>query len=420
MARLLLLLAILIVSAGLIGPQASAAVHFYRGRSEMNRFRSEEALAHFEAALRVWPDDETSHIFASRAARRLGRFDLAEMHLLRCRELQSVPSLQLTLEWAYLRAAEGELLDVESYLYDQLRLHPELTPLIWEALIQGYSRVYRTTDALKCLNQWLERDGNNIQALVLLGNLHLDVHAFALAASDYEKAMALDSRRHDVRRSLAISLMNIGHYEDSLRHWEILHQSAGEDPDTLARMAQCHLRCNHVEATLALVKHILEIQPGFGPALRTRGQLELSEERPAEAEIWFRKAVEAMPYDYVSHYGLYESLRDQRKETEKLGQEEHMRQLLNRLERIGEITSHEIALHPRDANLQLELAKLFLSVGRPEDGQFWLHNALKLDPQLRDAYLELAEFYHQQGNQAQEDAYRAQANALPEKESKGK
>jgi tetratricopeptide (TPR) repeat protein len=410
-----LVLAILVVAAGLIGPQASAAIHFNRGRSELNRYRSEEALTHFEAALQVWPNDEASRLFASRAARRLGRFDVAEMHLQRCQELRSTPSFQLTMEWAYLRAAEGDLLEVESYLYDQLRLHPDLTALIWEALIQGYSRVYRTTDALKCLNQWLERDGNNIQALVLLGNLHFDAYLYSLAVTDYGRALELDNQRHDVRRRLAISLMNIGHYEDSLRHWEVLQQSVGDDPDNLARLAQCHLRCNHVEATLTLLKQILEIQPGFGPALRTRGQLELSEERPAEAEVWFRKAIEAMPFDYLSHYGLYESLRDQRKEPEKLIEEELMRQLLNRLERIGQITSREIPPHPRDAKLQLELAKLFVAVGRLEDGQFWLLNALKLDPQLRDAYLELANLYHQEGNSEQEEACRAQARGLPEK-----
>ena len=419
-ARLLLVLAVLVVISGLIGPQVSAAIHFYRGKSELNRYHSEEALRHFETVLRVWPDDEASRLFASRAARRLGRFDVAEMHLQHCRQPRSAASLALTLEWAYLRAAQGDLQDVESYLYDQLRIHPDLASPIWEALIQGYSRVYRVTDALKCLKQWLERDGNDTQALFLMGNLHEDVHAYALAVADYEKALGLDSRRNDVRRHLAVCLMNIGHYEDSLKHWEVLRQSVGDDPDDLARMAQCHLRSNHVQATLNLIDHILEIQPGFGLALRTRGQLELSEDRAAAAEVWFRKAVEAMPYDYVSHYGLYESLRNQRKEAEQLAEEERMRRLLNRLERIGEITTREMALHPRDAKLHLELAKLFLSVGRQGDGEFWLLSALKLDPQLRDAYLALADLYHQQGNSELEDAYRARADGLPDNESGAK
>jgi tetratricopeptide (TPR) repeat protein len=334
------------------------------------------------------------------------------MHLQRCSELRPSPTPQLTLEWACLRAAEGDLLEVESYLYDQLHLHPELTFLIWEALAEGYTRTWRTTDALKCLNQWLERDAQNVQALAMMGNLAHNIHSDGLAVTNYEKALALDGERWDVRRRLAVSLMSIGRYEQALRHFEVLHQRLGDDPDILVRLAQCHQRCNHVQATLTLLEHLLELRPGYGPALRTRAQLELSEERWAEAEIWFRQAIEAMPYDYVSHYGLSESLRNQNKEAEMHVENEQMRQLLNRLERIGEITSREIASRPRDDRLQLELAKLLISVGSDEDGLFWLLNVLKLNPQSREAYLALADLYHQQGKPEQEETCRAQALAL--------
>jgi tetratricopeptide (TPR) repeat protein len=408
------------LSAALLVPQAFSAVHFFRGQSELRRYHSDAALAHFEAALRVWPHHEQSRLLASRSARRLGQFDVAAMHLQRCQDANASPSPELTMEWSCLRATEGDLVDVESYLYDQLRANPQYTLLIWEALAEGYIRACRTADALKCLNQWLERDGNNVQALILMGNLHQDVHAHALAADNFAKALALDDERDDARRRLAVSLMAIGRYQDALQHLEILQQRLGDNPDVLVREAHCHDNCDHAETALVLLDKVLVVHPGYGPALRTRGQLELARQRPEEAEVWLRQAIAAMPYDYASHYALFNSLRAQNKTAEKLVQEEHMRQLKDRLERISEITSREISLRPRDAALQLELGKLLLSVGRKGEGYFWLRNAEKIDPQSRTVCLALADFYHDAGDAEQETIYRERALALPDDEPKSK
>src|SRR5262249_1797860 len=116
LARRMLWLAILGVVLALVAPQAIAAYHFRRGEAELGRYHSEEALAHFEAALRTWPDDEECRLWASRAARRLGRYDVAEAHLQHGQDRRPSQSPQLTFEWSCLRASQGDLLDVESYL----------------------------------------------------------------------------------------------------------------------------------------------------------------------------------------------------------------------------------------------------------------------------------------------------------------
>jgi len=420
LARNLLVLAILGVGAALIGPYSLAKYHFYRGRSQLQRYHSQAALAHFEAVLRVWPDDENCRLLASRAARRLGRFDEAANHLRHCQDSRRPPTPQLTLEWSCLRATEGDLLEVESYLFEQQRAQPELAALIWEALAEGYIRACRSTDALKCLNQWLERDSNNVQALFLLGNLHQSVGAHALAVNDYLRVLALAAERDDARRRLAMNSMSLGRYQDALSHWANLQERFDNDPDIPVRAAHCHDRCNRTEIALGLLERALALRPGYGPALRTRGQLELARERPAEAEVWLRQAVQEMPYDYASHYALFDSLRAQNKEAEKLLQEQHMREIKDRLERIGEIMSREISLHPRDVVLQLELASLLLSVNRKEEGLFWLLNAEKLNPRSRSVYLALAAYYREEGKSEQEEICREQALSLPDDQPKPK
>jgi Tfp pilus assembly protein PilF len=162
----------------------------------------------------------------------------------------------------------------------------------------------------------------------------------------------------------------------------------------------------------------LASQPDYGPALRTRGQLELYQDRPAEAEIWLRKALAVNPYDYRSHFVLHQSLEFQHKDQEARAEKEQMQLLLDRLERIGAITSKEMAQHPRDAALHLELGKLFLSVGRKEEGVAWLQSALKLNAQLHDAHLALAEYYRSEGNSEEEEYHRRMAGSVEGRSSR--
>ena len=50
----------------------------------------------------------------------------------------------MLLEWALLKAVQGNLLEVEEFLVERARKDPAVAPLVWEALAEGDVRMYRT------------------------------------------------------------------------------------------------------------------------------------------------------------------------------------------------------------------------------------------------------------------------------------
>src|SRR6266542_7144163 len=110
--RPLLLLTVLGVLGGAVavgGPHLWALYHFRAGRADLEHYRAEEALAHFNNCLKVWPDSADAHLLASRAARRADDYEAADQHLRECQRLRGGPSDDTAFEWALLRASAGDL-----------------------------------------------------------------------------------------------------------------------------------------------------------------------------------------------------------------------------------------------------------------------------------------------------------------------
>src|SRR5438876_298184 len=70
MRRLLLVLLGLVV-VGALATQAFAWYHLRAGRAALERYQTAEARRHLDACLRVWSGNETAHLLAARAARRV-------------------------------------------------------------------------------------------------------------------------------------------------------------------------------------------------------------------------------------------------------------------------------------------------------------------------------------------------------------
>jgi tetratricopeptide (TPR) repeat protein len=409
---------VLIVAIWQLAPPAQALWHFRRGQVAFARYRNQEALRHLERALKTWPDDEETRILAARAARRTGQFDQAEQHLRYCQRLRPSPSPDLVLEWSMFRAASGDMLEVEAYLFEQTQKRPDMVKLIWEALAEGYLLTYRIDDALRMLDGWLAQEPQNLAALALRGRLFQVVNSHAKAAQDFRTGVEIDAQQDELRRRLAVSLMEIGRYDEALDHWQYLAQHIGRDPGILVNMARCEERTNNSDAALGLLAEVLSQYPDNGLALRTRGQLELARDHPAEAEDWLRKAVAAMPFDYRTHYALHASLEMQHRSEPAKAELETMQNLKDRLERMGHIISHEMSENPRSSDLHLELGKQLISVGRKEEGTTWLLSAVKLDPENLGAHTALADLYREAGNIEQEEYHREQARMIREKKAK--
>jgi tetratricopeptide (TPR) repeat protein len=401
---ILLILALLGGALWLGGPHLWAWYHFRAAQSALERYHSEEALAHLKACLTVWPASAPTHLLACRAARRTGDFEEAKRHLQECRQLEGDLSNESTLEGALLDAAMGDLGKVEVYLEDWAEKHPAQAPLIWEALAEGALRMYRIRDALSYLDLWLRAQPENVQALFVRGNVWRHVRSLGKAAPDYRRVVELDPQRRDARRWLAYCLIEIGQFDEAITHLDVLRRHDPDDPDLLVRLARCRSKLGQMEPARQILSVVLANHPDHGLALRTRGQLALMERKPAEAEDWLRQAVRVRPHDYESHYALFLALVRQGKKTAAKAQSKTTEDLKKRLERLGEIQSREMSMRPHDPALHCELGTLLLRVGYPEVGLGWLHSALNQDSHYRAAHTALADYYAAHGN-AEKAAY---------------
>jgi len=384
--------------------------HFIAGQRAMARFESEPARAHFQQCLRIWPHNSDALLLMARAERRLGQFAQAQQHLDQCREHADPEIAQgAAFEWALLRAAAGDLGPVEQSLQTRILKRPDEAPLIWEALAEGYRRTYRMPEALNSLDTWLHFEPENVQAHFLRGEVHRQVGAINRARENYSKVVELDPRHDTARGHLARCLVEVGRYQDAMQHLEVLLQKSPEETELLTLKARSEYDLGRRDDAVRLLDEVVGKHPDYGPALRERGRVALAAEQFADAERWYRQALETMPFNYEVNWGLQQALRGLGQTAKAEEQLAVAQQLKDRIERIHEIRTHEMTLHPRDAALHAELGELLALTGQREMAEYWLLSALQLDPKLPQAHAALARLYDEQGNAAAAELHRQQA-----------
>jgi len=273
--------------------------------------------------------------------------------------------------------------------------------------------MYRVLDGLTLLQQWLDDQPNEVQALNLRGNLYWQISAMGKAADDYRRVAELDPRRREARERLGIGLLETGRYDEALKDLQQVRQWKPDDADLEVQIARCHERIGRPQQAEEILDAVFAKHPDYGPALRLRGQMLLQAGRPADAENWLRRAVNAVPDDYQASWSLYQAFEKQNKTAEAKDQLAFAEDLKDRGVRLGEITTREMTARPRDPALRCELGGLLLKKGLNELGERWLLSALTLDPHYRPAHAALAEYYRKQGDADKADAHRREAQTSP-------
>jgi tetratricopeptide (TPR) repeat protein len=413
--RLAVLLALLAASVAVCvvgGTHLRAWYHLHAARHALERYHNEEARRHLQVCLRSWPKDATTRLLAARAARRTEDFEEAQRQLEECQRLDP-RSEAAVLEWALLQAHKGRLDLAERYL---CRLvdegHPD-TPLVLEALAQGYLRMYRLSNVLSCVEHWLGLQPDSVPALLCRGRAWERVHDYGKAVEDYRRVIQRDAELDEARLRLANALIegdSEDRYEEATIHLEHLYGRRPADPEVLVRLASCRANLNRTEEALRLLEGLLAERPDYEPALCGRGRLLLEQGRVAEAEPWLRRAVITLPYDHMANYALYRCLMQQPgKEAEAAVLRDRLNDLERDLTRLKAISNQEMSLRPRDPALHCELGAIMLRIGQDEYGERWLLSALQCDLRYRPAHAALADYYQRKGEGTKAARHRALA-----------
>jgi tetratricopeptide (TPR) repeat protein len=386
---------VLLALVALGGRYAWGWHHYLAAQAALAEHRNPAARNHVGKSLVVWPESAELLLMAARAERRAAAFDRAETFLDRCRRADDPAwADQVALEWALLRASMGDLRTVEQPLQARLLGSPAEAPLIWEALAEGYRRNFRMPEALRTLDTWIHFEPENAHVYFLRGEVHRQVGALSRAATEYRRVLELEPEHAEARRRLASALVQVGRYQEAADHLEQLRRASGDDPELGTLLARSKFDSGEREEAVQILDEVLRKHPTDGGALRERGRIALAAADFAAAERLHRQAVDALPHDYESHWGLYRSLQALGKLEEAKEQLVTAQRIKDASERIHEIQTHQMTLRPHDAALHAELGELLVQLGQEEGGEKWLLSALSLDPQnatARDALLHLNE-----------------------------
>jgi predicted Zn-dependent protease len=388
------LLALIGGVAWFVAIQIAAERHYQAAQDAFRRRDFTTAQEHLARCLAVRRDSADVHFLAARTARRAGLYDEAHRHLAEYNRLGGVPEA-VELEQVLSRVQRGDLESFEGYLLSCVQHgHPDAA-LLLEALIKGYIRTYRMYQASHCLNQLLELEPDNAQALIWRGEVAERNRNHTDARADYRRAVELEPDNVEARLKLAAVLFHHRLAAEAAEHYQ--HVLLREPGHVSARLGvtRCRRDLGQTEEAKQLLDALLAENPANVRVLHERGQLALQTNDAADAEAWLRKAVSLAPYDREVIYTLAQCLQMRGKHEEAKEYHKKREQIEASLERLSNLT-REIAGNPHDAGLRYEAGMIFLNNGQDVEGLRWLESALREDPRHKPTHAALAEYYQRQ------------------------
>lgn len=382
-------------------------LHYHRAAAERaaDHYDFEEATRQLTTCLQFQPRNASLHFQMARNARRANHLQLAAEHLRRCRQLEG-RNPENALEALLLRAQGGDIVEAEKLLLEQVSFSSPDTDLILEALAKGYNLIYHLDGAMGCLNRLLERQPDNVTALLLRAALWTTAGNFTGALEDYRRAVEAQPNHREARYRFADALLRIDRPEEALRQFEYLNQQPRDDAaDILLGLARSHRQLGHTETARQLLDELLADNPHQSFALQERGKIALEMESPAAAEKWFRQALADYPYDPQCNYLLAQSLRKQGREAEARDYLAARRRLDDDLKLLHE-AFRRVLKDPTVAEPRLEAGLICLRNGRADEGERWLLSALEQAPDHAATRAALAEHYQRKGKTDLAEQYR--------------
>ena len=323
-------------------------------------------------------------------------------------QLRGDATPDIALEWAELNAASGNLGEVEEFLQRQAANIQSNAPLIWEAVAEGYIRVYRLFDALNCLEMWLAVAPDNVRAVELRGRAFQNGQQTRKAAEDYRHVLQMDPERPATRWGLVLCLLDSGGYEEALPLLERIDRERPDDPDVKVNLARCHSMMARPDLARQILDAVLERHPDHALSLRTArpicpGRRRAGARRTLAAAghgSYARrlpKSIFALPGVAAAEQIGGASAAKDRGGDERAGR------------RLGELQSRKLFEQPLNPALHYEMGVLLLHGGHVKAGEGWLLSAVHLKPDYQPAHAALAEFYERQGDPARAAEHRQKA-----------
>jgi predicted Zn-dependent protease len=404
---MVVLLALIGAGLGLAAMHGWAAWQCHLAEEAGGRRDFAGAYNHYLSALKIWGGRPGTHLEAAQAARRADLIKEAEEHLTRCQALQGGPSGDLQMERILLRAQIGDLGPIESELRELTKQQTPEAAQVIEALAKGYRVQLRWRDAQHCLLELIRREPNNVWAHFFRAHILVDNNSED-AFPALRKVLELDPNHHQARLLLAQGLLRLDAHE-ALRHFERLRAPLGDNPELLLGLAQTYRSLGRSKEALKALDALLARDPDNAKGLVERGSIDLDNDRPVEAERWFRKAVAAAPAFPDAYHQLAQALRQQPgKEAEaKRFTEMHKRVWADNI-RLTHIGGKDMNEQPNNPDLLAEVGAIYMRLGHKTVASQWLLRALQIDRTHQLSHRLLMQYYREVGRPKQAEVHRSQ------------
>lgn len=403
------LLSLIVVALGVVPVYLWASHELRLARAAMERYHTDDAYPHLHAALMIWPRDPETLLLAARAARRRGLFDEADRFLDRYQDVRGNDDPDLVLERVLLRLERGEVDSVSKYCQTLVERDDPAAPLILEASAKGCLRMYRPQQAQTFLKEWLKRQPDNSQALLIQGQIYELLNGQHDAIASYREALRVDPELDEARMRLCSGLMGLGLTTEAQPHLEYLHRRFPDNLMVQVLLARVYDRAGESEKAEALIEGVLARQPHFPPALVERGKYALRANRNEEAERALRQAVTLEPGDFQARHQLYLCLEKLGKSDEAQKEQERMQQIEDDLKEIQQISTVKMQQYPHDPELHYKAGMIALRAGSIGEALRWFQSALREDPHHVPTHKALAEHYQRIGDHVRAREHRQQA-----------
>ncbi len=362
------------------GRYAWGTYHFRRAQEAVRRHDFAGAEAELAQCRWAWPADPDTWLLSARTARRDRKYDEADRFLAAYEKMGGARE-EVVLERTLARVQRGETgnnRDRQLLAFVDKGL-PE-TPLILEALAQGYVNTFRLVEAGPCLDRLVAVEPENGDAYVLRGWIREQLGHIDEARADYERGLELSPNNDFGRICYAESLLRWFLWDEAAPHFEeYLRRHPGNGDATLG-LAACYRQLNRPDEAARLLEPLIAQSPPSARALAEKGRLAVSRGQDTEAERWFTRAVERLPHDRLLNSDLYLCLSRQGKK------EEAAKRLavLTRIEQDGErLQTLQLRLNaePKDLDAACDLVELLIRNGRGFEAKGYLDGVLQRAPE---------------------------------------
>lgn len=238
--------------------------HNNLGNLLAKRGRFSEAIAHFQAAIRLKPSFADAHLNRGNALRQAGRAPEALS--------EYTAALHLNPKLADAETALGETLDdmgrrdeAISHFNQALRLAPSAAA-VHEQLAIALAKAGRIPEAIVHFEQALRLSPADPRVHTNLGNALRAAGRMAEARAHYEEALRLDPQAVEAHHNLANALTQTDHMPAAIAHYEAALTAAPQRADIRNDFGIALMIANRPSDGIAQFERALQTNPNFGDA----------------------------------------------------------------------------------------------------------------------------------------------------------